>query len=104
MVFSNPNKPFTFKPLADLPEKYGEYAEALKDRMAIIDDVVYCDNQALIATLAKAIMSMLEVQEIIGFSAKGPVNKPRHAAFIASFIVQDGKIEKNVLYPIKADE
>ena len=97
-VFSNPEKPFTFKPLADLPKEYGQHAEALKEKMAIIDDDVYCDNPTLIDALKKSVKDLIKMQNIMGYFGNGPVYKPIHAGFMASFIVQDGEEKKNLLY------
>ena len=97
-VFSNPDKPFVLKPLADLPSEYAEHAEALKDKMAIIDDNVYCDNQELLKSLDKATRDLIKMQNMIGFFGNGPVYKPIHAAYMAAFIVQNGEEKKNLLY------
>ena len=97
-VFSNPDKPFVLKPLADLPSEYTEHAEALKDKMAIIDNNVYCDNQELLKSLGKATRDLIKIQNKIGLFGNGPVYKPIHAAYMAAFIVQNGEEKKNLLY------
>jgi len=99
MEFLNPNRPFVIHHLSEFPEFYAEYKEALENenRMAIIEDDIYCDNKELIDNYYDAFRSLVKMQFKVGSPYDPWVFKPLQASYLASFIVQNGIIVKNHL-------
>ena len=99
MEFLNPNRPFIVHHLSEFPALYSEYKEALENenRMAIIDDDIYCDNKELIDNYYDAFQSLVKLQFKVCTPYDPVVLKPIQTSYLASFIVQNGSIVKNQL-------
>jgi len=100
--FTN-SKPFKFESLNALPREYNAYKQKLQDKLAIIDDTVYCDNIDIQAHAFEALHRSYKIQEKLNKNRMEesipaePINhKSLELAYMASFIVIDGEIKKQL--------